>query len=88
MLGEDDGLMDGWVGGLLDSCIGMAFVIAFADVLVVVCVLLVVVEVGFVTIDIVAFLDCGDFFLCDNGFFDIGIGEMTKLFLRLVHDVV
>ena len=35
--------------------------------------------------DFAAF-DCGG--CCFNCFFDIGIGEMTKLFLRLVHGVV
>ena len=69
-----DGLLDGCVGGLLAGCVGVAlFVTAVAVADGFVAELLVVVEDGFV---IAGFGGC-----C---FFGIGMGEMTKLFLRLL----
>ena len=70
--------MDGWVGGLLDTCIGgESIIVTLGFVLV-----FLVVEVG-----PAAVADCCGG-CCFNCFFAIGIGEMTRLFLRLVHDVV
>ena len=69
--------MDGWVGGLLDNCVGDESIIVTVGFVLV----FLVVEVG-----PAAVADCcGGCFTC---FFDIGIGEITRLFLRFVHDVV